>query len=113
MRALQHLCTSVPILSHPPSTILTLRRNLLCSSLCPLLLVLARDAAEQSLTLSSLYLPFRYYRRGWFLPSLLQVEQPQLSQLLLTGEVLLFPDGFGGPLLDSFSMAINILNALF
>jgi len=78
-----------------------------------LLLVLARDAAEQRLTLSSLYLPFRYYRRGWFLPNLLQVEQPQLSQLLLTGEVLLFPDGFGGPLLDSFSMAINILNALF
>lgn len=72
--------------------------NLLC-------LILTLDTSEKSSALSLLHPPFRYLQTligSTHKPPLFQTELSQLSQTLLTGEVLQSLEHFGCPLLDSF-----------
>lgn len=65
--------------------------------------ILCLDSTEHSLT--SLKLPFRQLYTWIRSPpesTLLQPEQSQLSQLFFIGQMLLFLNHLGGPLLDSF-----------
>lgn len=78
------------------------RRNLLCSSLCPLPLDLSLGTAEKRLVASSIQSLIRYlYTLIRPLLSLLQAEKYQLSQILVIGERFWLLHDFSGPLLDS------------
>lgn len=77
-------------------------RNFLCSSLCPLPLVLSLGTTEKSLALSSLHPPFRYLSKVIRSPEppLHHAEQSQLPWPFLGGGV-----HRGGPTLNSFQYA--------
>jgi len=81
---------------------LMFRGNLLCFSLCPLPLVLSLGTTKKSLD-PSLHPPFRYWSTLIRSPepSLLQAEQPKISEPFLTGEMLQSFNHLCGPLLDS------------
>lgn len=87
------------------------RRNLLCSSVCPLSIVLALGTGEKTLTPSSPHSPLSTYRHWCDTPEtpLLQTEQSQLPQADLKGEVLQPLNYFCGPSLDSFASHANLL----
>jgi len=74
--------------------------NLLFISLKPLPLVLSKQTQLKSLSLSFLQLHFRYWKVSPE-PSLLQTEQPQLSQPVLIGDMFDPLEHFCGPPLDA------------
>jgi len=94
------------------AVILTAKKGFLCFSFCPLPPVLSLGITEQSPAPTASHPPCRYLLTLMRSPLslLLQAEESQLSQPLLTGEMLQSMNQLCGPLLDSLQYVYVLRN---